>query len=172
MKNWEKWFVNISIIILGIFFLNKIIDFENLIQFGLKKNENEKVIVNNSNKDKKNKEYRIACTITSASNTKNGEIFDTSSWEDRTWFIDTNNKIVRSEKRIEWDSEFEESKISWRRCYKEHGQSALGIKPSKTCYENFIDRGTFSYTECLTISAWICEQRHKGSCKITKENQL
>ena len=38
MKNWEKWVVNISIIILGIFFLNKIIDFENLIQFGLKKN--------------------------------------------------------------------------------------------------------------------------------------
>ncbi len=158
MKNWEKWFVNISIIILGIFFLYKIIDFENYIQFGLKKNE--KVIVNNLNKEKKNKEYRIACTITSASNTKNGEIFNTSSMADKTWFIDTNNKIVRSEERIEWDSEFKENKIHWKRCN------------GDLCYDISIDRGTLSYTECLTIGAWFCEQQHKGECKKTKENQL
>ena len=159
MKNQEKWFVNISIIILGIFFLNKIIDFENLIQFGLKKNENEKVIVNNSNKDKKNKEYRMVCSIESASNTKTGEIFPTSL-SPQIWFIDTNKKIVRSEERIELDSEFKENQIHWKHCN------------GDLCYDYSIDRRDLSYTECLTKGAWFCEQQHKGNCKKTKENQL
>ena len=129
------------------------------------------------------KNTTIVCTRTSASNTMTGEIFNTSSWSDKTWYIDTNNKIVRANNGIKWHSEFTESEIRWGLCFGEED----GGKPIKnSCprsadgkilyihkgYQNSLNRKTLSYTECINDNAWICLQRHKGYCQIAKENKL